>query len=83
MRNSDAIFAALGAIRINMLRSALTALAIIIGVGAVIVMISVGARGSHPTITEDDAIAILAALLFGYGCAVDAAEALNPVDIKE
>ena len=91
MRYNDAIFAALGAIRVNMLRSALTALGIIIGVAAVIVMISVGAgaqkrvddfiktlganlvlvvpgtttsggargaRGSRPTITEDDAIAI-------------------------
>ena len=43
MRYNDAIFAALGAIRVNMLRSALTALGIIIGVAAVIVMISVGA----------------------------------------
>ena len=93
MRYNDAIFAALGAIRVNMLRSALTALGIIIGVAAVIVMISVGAgaqkrvddfiktlganlvlvvpgtttsggargaRGSRPTITEDDAIAIQA-----------------------
>ena len=32
MRYNDAIFAALGAIRVNMLRSALTALGIIIGV---------------------------------------------------
>jgi len=87
----DSILAALGAIRVNVLRSVLTALGIIIGVAAVIVMISVGAgaqkqvddvikrlgsnlvivvpgtttsggargaRGSRPTITEDDAIAI-------------------------
>jgi len=87
----DCIIAALGAIQANVLRSVLTALGIIIGVAAVIVMISVGAgaqkqvddvikklgsnlvivvpgtttsggargaRGSRPTITEDDAIAI-------------------------
>jgi len=87
----DCIMAALGAIQANVLRSVLTALGIIIGVAAVIVMISVGAgaqkqvddvikklgsnlvivvpgtttsggargaRGSRPTITEDDAIAI-------------------------
>ncbi len=39
----DCLFAALHAIRINMLRSTLTALGIIIGVGAIIVMVSVGA----------------------------------------
>jgi putative ABC transport system permease protein len=39
----DSIVAALSAIRVNMLRSALTALGIIIGVGAVIIMIAVGA----------------------------------------
>ena len=83
--------AALVAIRVNALRSVLTALGIIIGVAAVIIMISVGAgaqkrvddliqslgsnlvivmpgtttssgargaRGSRPTVTEDDAIAI-------------------------
>lgn len=93
MKFNDALFVALGAIRINVLRSALTALGIIIGVAAVIVMISVGAgaqkrvddfiktlganlvlvvpgtttsggargaRGSRPTITEGDAIAIQA-----------------------
>ena len=43
MRNSDSVAAALRAIRVNLLRSVLTALGIIIGVGAVIVMISVGA----------------------------------------
>ncbi len=91
MTYADSIAAALGAIRVNLLRSVLTALGIIIGVGAVIIMISVGAgaqqrvdelikslgsnlvlvlpgtttsggargaRGSRPTITEDDAIAI-------------------------
>ena len=91
MTYGDSILAALGAIRVNVLRSVLTALGIIIGVAAVIVMISVGAgaqkqvddvikrlgsnlvivvpgtttsggargaRGSRPTITEDDAIAI-------------------------
>jgi putative ABC transport system permease protein len=88
----DAILAALSAIRVNLLRSGLTALGIIIGVGAVIIMIAVGAgaqdrvnqviqqlgsnlvivvpgssqsrgarggRGSQPTITEDDAEAIV------------------------
>jgi putative ABC transport system permease protein len=87
----DSIRAALGAIRVNVMRSVLTALGIIIGVAAVIIMIAVGAgaqsevdnlikslganlvlvlpgtttssgargaRGSRPTITEDDAIAI-------------------------
>ena len=91
MTYGDCIIAALGAIQANVLRSVLTALGIIIGVAAVIVMISVGAgaqkqvddvikklgsnlvivvpgtttsggargaRGSRPTITEDDAIAI-------------------------
>ena len=91
MTYGDSIVAALVAIRSNVLRSVLTALGIIIGVAAVIVMISVGAgaqkqvddvikklgsnlvivvpgtttsggargaRGSRPTITEDDAIAI-------------------------
>ncbi|MFP6761075.1 MAG: ABC transporter permease [Rhodospirillales bacterium] len=91
MTYGDCIMAALGAIQANVLRSVLTALGIIIGVAAVIVMISVGAgaqkqvddvikklgsnlvivvpgtttsggargaRGSRPTITEDDAIAI-------------------------
>ena len=91
MTYADSIVAALGAIRVNILRSVLTALGIIIGVGAVIIMISIGAgaqkrvddliqslgsnlvlvlpgrttsggargaRGSRPTITEDDAIAI-------------------------
>ena len=91
MTYGDCIIAALGAIQANVLRSVLTALGIIIGVAAVIVMISVGAgaqkqvddvikklgsnlvivvpgtttsggargaRGSLPTITEDDAIAI-------------------------
>lgn len=91
MTYTDSIFAALLAIRVNVMRSVLTALGIIIGVGAVIVMIAVGAgaqkrvddliktlgsnlvivvpgtttssgargaRGSRPTITEDDAIAI-------------------------
>ena len=91
MTYSDSIYAALLAIRVNVLRSVLTALGIIIGVGAVIVMIAVGAgaqkrvddliktlgsnlvivvpgtttssgargaRGSRPTITEDDALAI-------------------------
>ena len=91
MTYGDSVLAALGAIRVNVLRSVLTSLGIIIGVAAVIVMISVGAgaqkevddvikklgsnlvivvpgtttsggargsRGSHPTITEDDAIAI-------------------------
>jgi putative ABC transport system permease protein len=88
---TDSFTAALVAIRVNVLRSALTALGIIIGVAAVIIMISVGAgaqkrvddlikslgsnlvivvpgttttsgargaRGSRPTVTEDDAIAI-------------------------
>ena len=87
----DSFRAALSAIRVNMLRSALTALGIIIGVGAVIIMIAVGAgaqdrvnrviqqlgsnlvivvpgssqtggargaRGTSPTITEEDAEAI-------------------------
>ena len=87
----DSVRAALGAIRVNVMRSVLTALGIIIGVAAVIIMIAVGAgaqsqvdnlikslganlvlvlpgtttssgargaRGSRPTITEDDAIAI-------------------------
>ncbi len=91
MTCSDSVAAAFLAIRVNFLRSVLTALGIIIGVGAVIVMIAVGAgaqkrvddliktlgsnlvivvpgtttssgargaRGSRPTITEDDAIAI-------------------------
>ena len=43
MTYGDSIVAALGAIRANVLRSVLTALGIIIGVAAVIVMISVGA----------------------------------------
>jgi putative ABC transport system permease protein len=43
MTQSDSIVAALRAIRVNMLRSVLTALGIIIGVGAVIIMIAVGA----------------------------------------
>ena len=87
----DSLVAALGAIRTNVMRSVLTALGIIIGVAAVIIMVAVGAgaqskvdnlikslgsnlvlvlpgtttsggargaRGSRPTITEDDAIAI-------------------------
>ncbi len=87
----DSLMAALKSLRINVLRSVLTALGIIIGVGAVIIMIAVGAgaenrvtkliqslgsnmvlvlpgasrsggahgaRGSRPTITEDDALAI-------------------------
>ncbi len=91
MTYMDSIWAALGAIRVNVLRSVLTALGIIIGVAAVIIMIAVGAgaenrvskliqslgsnmvlvlpgsttssgargaRGSRPTITEDDAAAI-------------------------
>ena len=43
MTYGDSILAALGAIRVNVLRSVLTALGIIIGVAAVIVMNSVGA----------------------------------------
>ena len=43
MTYGDCIIAALGAIQANVLRSVLTALGIIIGVAAVIVMISVGA----------------------------------------
>ena len=91
MTLTDSLTAALVAIRVNVLRSVLTALGIIIGVAAVIIMISVGAgaqkrvddliqslgsnlvivmpgtttssgargaRGSRPTVTEDDAIAI-------------------------
>ena len=91
MNYNDSIFAAIKAIRVNVLRSVLTALGIIIGVAAVIIMIAVGAgaqsqvdnlikslgsnlvlvlpgtttsggargaRGSRPTLTEDDAIAI-------------------------
>ena len=91
MTYKDSIFAAIKAIRVNVLRSVLTALGIIIGVAAVIIMIAVGAgaqsqvdnlikslgsnlvlvlpgtttsggargaRGSRPTLTEDDAIAI-------------------------
>jgi putative ABC transport system permease protein len=91
MTYMDSIRAALSAIRVNIMRSVLTALGIIIGVAAVIIMIAVGAgaqskvdnlikslgsnlvlvlpgtttssgargaRGSRPTITEDDAIAI-------------------------
>jgi len=91
MTYMDSVYSALGAIRVNVLRSVLTALGIIIGVAAVIIMIAVGAgaqskvdnlikslgsnlvlvlpgtttssgargaRGSRPTITEDDAVAI-------------------------
>lgn len=91
MTYTDSLLAALGAIRVNVMRSVLTALGIIIGVAAVIIMIAVGAgaqskvdnlikslganlvlvlpgtttsggargaRGSRPTITEGDAIAI-------------------------
>ena len=91
MNVSDSVAAALLAIRVNILRSVLTALGIIIGVGAVIIMIAVGAgaqrtvenlinklgsnlvivvpgtttssgargaRGSRPTITVDDALAV-------------------------
>ena len=91
MTYNDSILAAIKAIRVNVLRSVLTALGIIIGVAAVIIMIAVGAgaqsqvdnlikslgsnlvlvlpgtttsggargaRGSRPTLTEDDAIAI-------------------------
>ena len=91
MTYHDSIFAAIKAIRVNVLRSVLTALGIIIGVAAVIIMIAVGAgaqsqvdnlikslgsnlvlvlpgtttsggargaRGSRPTLTEDDAIAL-------------------------
>ena len=87
----DAILDALRALRANILRSVLTTLGIIIGVGAVIIMVSIGSgaesrissfidllgsnvmivlpgsgfgRGAHmgrgtlPTLTEDDAIAI-------------------------
>ncbi|MDQ1336358.1 MAG: putative transport system permease protein [Thermodesulfobacteriota bacterium] len=43
MNPVDALFAALRALKANVLRSVLTTLGIIIGVGAVIVMISVGA----------------------------------------
>ena len=43
MTFGDSLHAALIAIRVNLLRSVLTALGIIIGVGAVIIMISVGA----------------------------------------
>ena len=43
MTYGDSVLAALGAIRVNVLRSVLTSLGIIIGVAAVIVMISVGA----------------------------------------
>ncbi|HJO87297.1 MAG TPA: ABC transporter permease, partial [Rhodospirillales bacterium] len=39
----DSVYSALGAIRVNVLRSVLTALGIIIGVAAVIIMIAVGA----------------------------------------
>ena len=39
----DSLLAALGAIRINVMRSVLTALGIIIGVAAVIIMVAVGA----------------------------------------
>ena len=39
----DSLVAALGAIRINVMRSVLTALGIIIGVAAVIIMVAVGA----------------------------------------
>ncbi len=87
----DSLLSALRALRANVLRSILTTLGIIIGVSAVIIMISVGAgaearmaqlisslgsnllivlpgsgtaggvrlgRGTRPTITEDDAVAI-------------------------
>ena len=43
MTYNDSIFAAIKAIRVNVLRSVLTALGIIIGVAAVIIMIAVGA----------------------------------------
>ena len=40
MTYNDSIFAAIKAIRVNVLRSVLTALGIIIGVAAVIIMLS-------------------------------------------
>ena len=46
MTYGDSILAALGAIRVNVLRSVLTALGIIIGVAAVIVMISIPSLGT-------------------------------------
>jgi len=91
MIGPDSAFDALRALRVNVLRSVLTTLGIIIGVAAVITMVSVGAgaearvaelirslgsnlvivlpgtstaggvrlgRGTRPTITEDDALAI-------------------------
>ena len=43
----DCLFSALAALRANILRSALTALGIIIGVAAVIAMVAVGAGAEH------------------------------------
>ena len=51
MSYTDSIWAALRAIRVNVLRSVLTALGIIIGVAAVIIMISVGA-GAEARVSE-------------------------------
>jgi putative ABC transport system permease protein len=51
MTLADALRAALKAIRVNVMRSVLTALGIIIGVAAVIVMISVGA-GAEQRVSE-------------------------------
>ncbi|MGB2987817.1 MAG: ABC transporter permease, partial [Phycisphaerae bacterium] len=47
----DSAFDALRALRVNMLRSVLTTLGIIIGVAAVIIMVSVGA-GAEARVAE-------------------------------
>ena len=50
MRFADSLLTALGSLRVNMLRSVLTTLGIIIGVAAVIVMVAVGA-GAESRVT--------------------------------
>ena len=51
MNYIDSMFASLGALRVNVLRSVLTTLGIIIGVAAVIIMVSVGA-GAEAQVEE-------------------------------
>ena len=48
MRIIDGISAAAFALRANVLRSALTTLGIVIGVGAVVAMVAIGAGAEHP-----------------------------------